>query len=226
MNGTRQQQTEAEDKAFEPDCASCATEPRVHIAGVTGSSPVSPTKSFQILDERAETRNTVASGYVRPKPLELLPLLARKGTAERFWARVKIGRPDECWPWQGSRKHTGLPYGKFKVASYKTVTASRCAYALGTGQEPGEAAVLHSCDNPPCCNPGHLYAGTIKDNSKDMVERGRWRTGRKVIKRLKPGEVEEIRELLAAGLTNTAIGKRYGVSRSTIANIRTGASWA
>jgi hypothetical protein len=225
MSGTRQQQIEADNQAVEADYATCATEPCVHIAGVTGSSPVSPTKSFQLLETPANAESAVTYGYSRTKPLELLPLLARKGTAERFWSRVKIGKPDECWPWLGSRKHSGMPYGKFKLASYKTVTASRCAYALGTGQEPGEAAVLHSCDNPPCCNPGHLYAGTIKDNSRDMVERGRWRTGHKVIRRLKPGEVEEIRELFAAGQTNTAIGKRYGVSRSTIANIRNGVSW-
>jgi len=93
----------------------------------------------------------------------------------RFWSRVEIRDPDECWPWRGYRDRKG--YGRVMVQrgvghpGWRSVPAGRFALYLCHGVWPTQA--LHLCDNPPCCNPLHLYDGTAWDNSHDALERGR-----------------------------------------------------
>ncbi len=98
-----------------------------------------------------------------------------RALAERFWERVDVGEPNECWPWMGYRDKDG--YGRLKTGSRtdgsrKFERANRVAFRLTTGHE-AEGWVLHTCDNPPCCNPGHLYDGTPDDNGRDMRVRVR-----------------------------------------------------
>lgn len=148
----------------------------------------------------------------------------------RFWSKVM--RPldwTSCWEWQASRHKRG-GYGRFKIKSYTSVAAHRLSFALYTGKSPGEWMVLHSCDNPPCCNPAHLRLGTVQDNSDDMVARGRWK-GRDQsgenngAAKLKAADVEKIRGLIRAGLTNIAIAARFGVTHQIISKIRRGRAW-
>lgn len=96
--------------------------------------------------------------------------------AQRFWSHVNIQGPDDCWPWIGKiNKKTG--YGVVKVNGQEK-RAHRVAFLLENGQD-GEV-VRHTCDNRPCCNPGHLIDGTQADNMMDMHARGRYvsRAGR------------------------------------------------
>lgn len=86
---------------------------------------------------------------------------------ERLWAKVEVGGPDDCWPWTGTRQPGG--YGEIDRQH-----ATRIILGLEPG-DPREA--LHTCDNPPCCNPAHLRVGTSQDNSDDMVSKGRSNTG-------------------------------------------------
>ncbi len=96
----------------------------------------------------------------------LSPLAA----AERFWSHVdRTGGPDACWPWTGTRDKDGYGLASLDI----TRRAHRVALVLTAGTVPAGMDVIHSCDNPPCCNPAHLRAGTQADNSRDMVERGR-----------------------------------------------------
>lgn len=111
-------------------------------------------------------------------PKKILPMLEGKiGELRimRFWSKVDMRGPDECWKWQASLTTSG--YGRFKIASYTQVTASRMALICTANEEPFGLCVLHTCDNPPCCNPAHLYFGTVADNARDKTERGRHRTG-------------------------------------------------
>ena len=89
---------------------------------------------------------------------------------ERFWARV--GEPDSngCWPWLGTKRHTG--YGKIRN-HYKHEGTHRVSYTLNVGPIPQGLHVLHKCDNPTCVNPDHLFLGTQADNMKDMFKKGR-----------------------------------------------------
>lgn len=99
------------------------------------------------------------------------------GRRERFLSKVQAGQPDECWPWTSVRSRRG--YGIFRMdheREHFTISAHRAAWAIANGRVP-EHGVLHHCDNPPCCNPAHLYDGTQKDNARDAIERGRWKPG-------------------------------------------------
>lgn len=90
-------------------------------------------------------------------------------SVRRFWANVPEGRPDECWEWQGNRHSNG--YGRARVNGVLG-WAHRFALSLATGQKL-TLHVLHSCDNPPCCNPSHLREGTPQENMQDRDSRGR-----------------------------------------------------
>jgi hypothetical protein len=95
----------------------------------------------------------------------------------RFWSKVAKSGKNECWPWTAKSKHW-LGYGLFTIANGKPggikVVSSRIACFLEHGPAPElKPHALHSCDNPPCCNPKHLRWGTQKDNASDAKERNR-----------------------------------------------------
>jgi len=97
------------------------------------------------------------------------------GLAERFWSKVRILTPDECWPWLAG---TNQGYGWFKTEQGPD-RAHRVAWVLCNGPIPDGLFVLHGCDNRPCCNPhpGHLFLGTHQDNMEDKVNKGRHAKG-------------------------------------------------
>lgn len=100
--------------------------------------------------------------------------------AERFRAQVDYsGGPDACWPWTGHRDAAG--YGKFQVGNRSRLT-HRCAIALALGEVPRGKIVMHTCDNPSCCNPAHLRVGTQGDNMMDKVRKGRHVYGESLIR--------------------------------------------
>ena len=89
----------------------------------------------------------------------------------RLWAGVEIGFDREgCWEWQKSKTVDG--YGTIGFGG-KTVRAHRLVWELTVGPIPVGLQVLHSCDNPSCCRPTHLFLGTQVDNIKDMCRKGR-----------------------------------------------------
>jgi hypothetical protein len=94
---------------------------------------------------------------------------------ERLRAKVAVGEPDECWPYQGTRGRSG--YGVIYFEG-KNRGAHRFAFYVANGRWP-EPECLHSCDNPPCCNPAHLSEGTHKENMHGAVSRGRYATQRR-----------------------------------------------
>lgn len=83
-----------------------------------------------------------------------------------------------CWEFQGFRHPTKLPYGETSYRG-KSWRAHRLAYFLTNGSIPEGMVVCHSCDNPPCCNPEHLFIGTSSENKRDSVRKRRDRQTRK-----------------------------------------------
>lgn len=123
------------------------------------------------ITRRADERPGV---YVLRKFCDVLCLgqakVARR--QERFWERVEKRGPDECWPWTGYITAGG--YGQFGTCE-RPYSAHRLALRFSDTEIPEGRVVMHSCDNPPCCNPAHLSVGTHADNNRDMITKGRQR---------------------------------------------------
>lgn len=87
-----------------------------------------------------------------------------------FWS---IPEPNSgCWLWIGAHDPNG--YGRIAKRTYGTILAHRYSY-LSHKADPGNLLVCHKCDNPACVNPDHMFLGTHKDNTQDMVKKGRAR---------------------------------------------------
>lgn len=89
---------------------------------------------------------------------------------KQYWSKVL--KTDGCWSWVGAKHRHG--YGQIRV-NKKLLAAHRVSWLLHYGQIPDGMCVLHKCDNPECTNPEHLFIGTMKDNSRDMMAKGRGR---------------------------------------------------
>lgn len=154
--------------------------------------------------------------------------------ARRFWLKVDRRGDDECWPWTAYRSKKG--YGHIKVGGKRgsVIAAHRVAYELKLGDIPPGMLVCHSCDNPPCCNPAHLWVGTNDDNMADMARKGRARAGRQ------PNDEERARgvgngnakltdadvlSIRRDGRTQEAIARDYGVDRTLVGYIQRRKIW-
>ena len=147
--------------------------------------------------------------------------------AARFWRNVDSATdPDGCWVWAGCTDSAGYAPLSFNG---RTDRAHRVAIMLHTGRLiPHGMFVLHSCDNPPCCNPKHLRVGTHQDNMRDMMSRNRNAFGeRSGPSKLKTAEVEEILRATKVGSATCAeLGVMFGVSHRSILDITCGKTWA
>lgn len=139
---------------------------------------------------------------------------------DRFWS--KVDKSGDCWEWQASRFDTG--YGCIWVDG-RAQKAHRIAWTLTNGPIAPSVRILHRCDNRPCCRPDHLFAGSMADNTADMVRKGRHnRHGRTI---LTPEQVRSIRTRYAAGgATLKDLGAEHKVSWVAIWKVIHRKTWA
>jgi hypothetical protein len=148
--------------------------------------------------------------------------------AERFWPKVDRREPHECWPWTADTSSGG--YGFFHVSKVKgkktRMVASRAAWIITHGAIADDAVVCHSCDNPICVNPSHLFVGTKADNSSDMAAKGRSVSGeRSPMAKLTWADVNAIRSAYSGGANLGELSRRYGCTRQTLREIVNGRTW-
>lgn len=143
----------------------------------------------------------------------------KPATVARFWSKVDRRDEDACWPWSAAKDKDG--YGHFAMDDMQA-RAHRASFMIATrSQVPSGMSVCHSCDNPACVNPAHLFLGTQRDNMRDKVAKGRQPKGERVHNaKLSESVVREIRDAYARGnVTQQALGDRFGVTRRHIGRI-------
>lgn len=134
---------------------------------------------------------------------------------ERFFKHVeKPATGAGCWIWTGVTGKTG--YGRFHADGRRT-NAHRASWMLHNGEVPSDKPIVcHTCDNPSCVNPEHLFVGTGKDNSQDMARKGRQVSGLKL-------HPERAARGNASGRytkpERTARGERNGLAKLTGENV-------
>lgn len=143
---------------------------------------------------------------------------------EIFWRRASVGDAKSCWNWTGCRSPKGYGHLSFQGIKEKS---HRLSWRLTFGEIPEGLCVCHKCDNPSCCNPYHLFLGTVEDNNNDKISKGRQaklggESNPSAI--LNREKVELIRELYKTE-NQIQISKRMGVARTTIGAIVRGEIW-
>lgn len=146
--------------------------------------------------------------------------------ADRFWQKVdQSGGPDACWPWLAACQTDG--YGAIKYHG-KQRAAHCVAFYLTYGTFPVYLG-CHTCDNPPCCNPAHIFDGTPKDNTQDMVRKNRHLLGsRSPNTTLTEDTVRQIKQALLLERyhgKHVRVAKRFGITRNNVRAIDKGITW-
>jgi len=139
---------------------------------------------------------------------------------------LHVRKTDDCWIYESSdrlrypRIYLGSPESKVHIQW----TTHRFSYELHFGPIPDGMGVCHTCDNTRCVRPDHLFLGTQADNMHDAVRKGRkncWGH-----QKLTAENVRRLRaEYAAGGITQKALGAKYGVARNTVSQLVRGLTW-
>jgi hypothetical protein len=165
-------------------------------------------------------QSTTRSGMLRAHPMRFAyGHNGSKSLEEKFWANVDRHSPDECWWWTGRNRD-----GRYGILTHrgKGAGAHRISYEIHIGAIPKGMLVCHTCDNPACVNPKHLFLGTPKDNMQDKMAKGRGRHlkgDKNPASRLTTSKVIAIRERARNGESQRALAREYGICQQTVSEI-------
>lgn len=147
---------------------------------------------------------------------------------KRFWEKVK--KTDNCWLWMSTTHSNGngFRYGYFRYGN-KNVRAHRMSWIIQNGFIPDGKCICHTCDNPQCVNPSHLFIGSRLDNMRDAKVKNRLATGEKHGRaKLNWVIVGRIRKICQAGRSGggiDAMARKFNIARSTIYKIMRNQTW-
>jgi hypothetical protein len=149
-----------------------------------------------------------------------------------FFSKLNMRGDNECWEWTGSRSAFG--HGSFNMSGLSSSNSHRIMYKLTKGPIPTGMFVCHSCDNPPCCNPAHLWLGTPKDNMADCVSKGRFKATPPPLHMRARGEQsarsklnnEQVTDIFLSNDSTKILADKYGIGMNSIRYIKTGVTWA
>jgi hypothetical protein len=155
---------------------------------------------------------------------------ADEDAAMRFMRRVNMAKGDECWTFQGRLSNKGYATFDWRAPwedRSRGHPASRMMWLILNGRIPDDLEVCHSCDNPACCNPEHLWLGTHKENMEDMSKKGRGgKAGRKGSAhhgaKLREADVLAIRTATAS---ISDLARQYAVTEENIHRILKRKTW-
>lgn len=142
----------------------------------------------------------------------------------KLTAYTKVNEATGCWEWQAAKLPSGYGQAIFEGRHYR---AHRMAYELWVGPIPEGMHVCHKCDNPPCCNPEHLFIGTAFDNMRDAASKGRLARGvspgkRVARKRILDEEAVRVIRESPPSVRHAELAERFGVCYMTIWKVRHG----
>ncbi len=144
----------------------------------------------------------------------------RQAAVNKFLRLFTFDKETGCWPWAGRKDRGG--YGCFYHDGDSR--AHRFSYRHYIGPIPLGLNVLHKCDSPSCQNPNHLFLGTLKQNSEDMVKKGRARgnpAGKKYVL-----NQHDAQFILDSEFSTVRLAQFFGLHRTTIGDIKNGKLWA
>lgn len=148
----------------------------------------------------------------------------REKAIAKFW--VRLDRSSGCWLWTGYK--TYRRYGLLWFGT-KNVSTHRLAWMLTYGDIPHGLYVCHTCDNPPCCNPSHLWLGTSADNAHDRDAKGRGGAlfgEQNPASKLTAEQIEEIRRsYVPRKVSQDRLAIKFGVSQTVIGSIVRDKTW-
>lgn len=176
-----------------------------------------------------ETRGAPSDPYAKGQPRRYVKghhqkMMPKADIALRFWS--KVDRTGSCWIWVSTKNRSG--YGVFGMGRK---VGMRLAHRLSfewanSAAIPAGLFVCHRCDNPACIRPEHLFLGTQDDNMRDAAMKERTQRGTdRVIAKLDPGMVRQIRARASQGERLAWLARDFGVARTTIEAVVTGRTW-
>lgn len=141
---------------------------------------------------------------------------------DRFWSKVDRKSDGECWLWTASCNYSDdRGYGQFWLTRSKSIKAHRFAYELAFGPIPPGMMVCHRCDVRRCCNPAHLFVGTMADNAQDAYRKGRIDPRGRHAKLT----ADIVRHIRHTNRSNALLAREFGVSDGCIDRARRGETW-
>lgn len=141
---------------------------------------------------------------------------------DRFWNKVQKSEDANCWNWLGAKDQDGYGiYGHNK----KTTRAHRLLASTVYGAIESGNVVMHLCDNPSCCNPGHLVIGSIQANVSDRENKGRRTPPKGELHKSSKITAAQALEIRYSTLTERELATKYGIGKTQVGDIRRGLYW-